>query len=237
MRLALHIFRKDTRRFWWEITVTLGLLVALAYMDAHRIGFIPGPMEGWLNMLLPAAWAYLVGLVIHGEALVGDRQFWITRPYPWLALLMAKALFLLAFIQVSSFAADAAILAARGFQPMHYLPELLLKQLVLAVALTLPAVALATVTRNLPQFVFAAVVIAVLGLFSMTRVEQFWPWVNVDQVRRAIALLVLTSFAAAIVYFQYSRRWTAASRAIGLTAILIAGTLFAYLPRSYTFAL
>jgi len=82
MRLALHIFRKDTRRFWWEITVTLGLLVALAYMDAHRIGFIPGPMEGWLNMLLPSAWAYLVGLVIHDEALVGDRQFWITRPYP-----------------------------------------------------------------------------------------------------------------------------------------------------------
>ena len=150
---------------------------------------------------------------------------------------MAKALFLLAFIQVSSVAADAAILAARGFQPMRYLPQLLLKQLVLAVALTPPAAALATVTGNLPQFVFAGVVIAVLGLFSVTRVEQFSPWVNVDQVRRAIVLLALTSFAAVIVYFQYSRRWTAPSRAIGLAAILIAGTLFAYLPRSYTFAL
>ncbi len=76
MRLAVHILAKDARRFWWEITVTLGLLLALTYLDANRVGFIPGPMEGWLNLLLPAAWAYLVALVIHDEALVGDRQFW-----------------------------------------------------------------------------------------------------------------------------------------------------------------
>jgi hypothetical protein len=237
MRLALHIFRKDTRRLWWEITVTLGLLAALAYMDANRVGFIPGPMEGWLNLLLPAAWVYLVALVIHDEALVGDRQFWITRPYPRPALLAAKALFVLAWIQVPCFVAHAAILGARGFQPMHYLPELFGKQLVLAVALTLPAAALAAVTRNLPQFVAASLVIAAVGLFSVTRVEPLSPWMAVDQVRRAAALLVLAVFGTAIVWSQYAHRWTAASRAMGLAAILLAASLFAYLPHSYTSAL
>ena len=105
MRLMLHIFRKDARRFWWEIAVTLGLLASVARMDATRVGFIPGAMEGWLNLILPAVWAYLIALVIHDEALVGNRQFWLTRPYPWPALLAAKALFVLVFIHLFSFAA------------------------------------------------------------------------------------------------------------------------------------
>jgi hypothetical protein len=36
--------------------------------------------------------------VIHAEALVGDRRFWLTRPYEWKKLLGAKALFLLVFL-------------------------------------------------------------------------------------------------------------------------------------------
>jgi hypothetical protein len=118
MRLVLHILLKDARRFWWEIAVTLGLLASVARMDATRVGFIPGAMEGWLNLILPAVWAYLVALVIHDEALVGDRQFWLTRPYPWPALLVAKALFVLVFIHFFSFAVDVAILASRGFEPL-----------------------------------------------------------------------------------------------------------------------
>ena len=59
MRLVLHIFIKDARRFWWEIAVMLGLLAGVARMDATRIGFTPGAMEGWLNIILPAVWAYL----------------------------------------------------------------------------------------------------------------------------------------------------------------------------------
>src|ERR1700730_16474789 len=129
MRLVLHIFIKDARRFWWEIAVMLGLLAVVARMDATRVGFIPGAMEGWLNLILPAVWAYLIALVIHDEALVGDRQFWLTRPDSWRGLVAAKALFVLLFIHLSCFAADVAIVAARGFEPLAYLPQLPLKQL------------------------------------------------------------------------------------------------------------
>ena len=237
MRLVLHILLKDARRFWWEIAVTLGLLASVARMDATRVGFIPGAMEGWLNLILPAVWAYLVALVIHDEALVGDRQFWLTRPYPWPALLVAKALFVLVFIHFFSFAVDVAILASRGFEPLAYLPQLLLKQLVLGAALTVPSAALAAVTKNLPQFIFAGVVIVTAGLFSLARIELPYPWIPVDEVRRALALWVLAPVATLIVLLQYARRWTAPSRAIGLTAVLLAGTLFVYLPHSFSASL
>ncbi len=143
---------------------------------------------------------------------------------------------MLAFIQIPYFASDAAILVARGFQPIYYLPELLLKQLVLAVVITLSAASLATVTRNLPQFALAGVVIVALGLFCVTRMEQLSLWLSIDQVRRTVTLLVLAPFGTVIVLLQYSRRRTALSRLLGLGAILLAGMLFLYLPRSYTSA-
>ena len=81
MRLILHILRKDARRLWYEVALALALLVILARWDCYRTDAVPSPMEGWLNPLLAVVWGYLVVLLIHGEAPVGDRQFWVTRPY------------------------------------------------------------------------------------------------------------------------------------------------------------
>jgi hypothetical protein len=36
----------------------------------------------------------------HGESLVDDPQFWITRPYEWKKLLTAKALSFVAFVNL-----------------------------------------------------------------------------------------------------------------------------------------
>ena len=102
MRLTLHILEKDTRRLWWQIAVTFVLLAALARMDAERADFIPGPAEGWLTLLLLAAWGFLLALLVLEEPLVGDRQFWITRPYRWPALLAAKLVFAALFIHFPS---------------------------------------------------------------------------------------------------------------------------------------
>ena len=59
MRLALHIFRKDVRRLWWETLVATGALAYLAHMNANRMDYLPGPMEGLMNIVVPAAWAFL----------------------------------------------------------------------------------------------------------------------------------------------------------------------------------
>jgi hypothetical protein len=237
MRLTLHIFKKDARRLWWEVTVTLGLLVSLSWMDVHRADFIPGSLEGWLHVILPAAWVYLIALLVHEEALIGDRQFWITRPYPWSALLAAKALFVAAFIHVPLLAADAAILAARGFEPWDYVPHLLWKQLLLAAMLTLPAVALAAVTRNLAQFLMSTAAIALTAIFLAGKASRFGaPWVAADEARRLFAMVVLTPAGTAILLMQYARRRTALSRAVGIGALALAGALFAWTPRADTWA-
>lgn len=48
-------------------------------------------------MIIPALilfWVFLTLRVVHGETLVGDRQWWVTKPYEWWKLLLAKELFL-----------------------------------------------------------------------------------------------------------------------------------------------
>ena len=81
MKLILHILRKDARRLWLPVLASLALLGVLAHEDRWRSDFSPGQVEGWLNLVLPLAWAVIVALVIHEEALTGDREFWLTRPY------------------------------------------------------------------------------------------------------------------------------------------------------------
>jgi hypothetical protein len=234
MRIALHIFRKDARRLWWEIAVTLGLLAALAHLDAHRDDVIPSPLEGMFNLLLPLAWAYLVALAVHEEAPVGDTQFWVTRPYPWPALVAAKALFVAAFVHLPSMLADAAIVRARGFPPLGCIPELASKQILLAGALTLPAAALATITKNVAQFIIGAIAIsgAAVSLVALTDVSRR-PRIEIEPTLGGIILVLLAGAGLAIVLLQYTRRRTGYSRALGLGAILAAGALFTVLPKQF----
>src|SRR5262249_49175630 len=238
MGLTLHIFKKDARRLWWEITVTLGLLAALARMDCQRADSLPGPLEGVFNLLLPVAWCYLVALVIHQEAPVGDRQFWITRPYPPVALLAAKALFVAVFIHLTSLLGDVVVLLARGFQPLQYLPQLIWKQVLFAVTLTAPAAALAAVTGNLAQFASVGVLTMGSGVLLARSVEPFsMPWMHVDLARLGMSSPVTGVAGIAILLLQYTRRRTPLARTMGIASLLLAGMLFAYVPRASTFAL
>jgi hypothetical protein len=120
----------------------------LSWHDRWRSDVVLGSTEGWLNLLAPLAWACLIGLVVEQEPMVGDRQFWTTRPYRRSVLLAAKLLFVVMFVHVPFLLADVYILAMRGFSPLAYLPQLTWDQLLLVAALTLPAFALATLVRK-----------------------------------------------------------------------------------------
>lgn len=230
MRLMLHIFKKDVRRLWWQIIVTLVLLAALRHAD-----WIPSSTEGWLNLLLPLAWAGLIALVVHEEPLVGDRQFWVTRPYHWPSLLASKALFVVLFIHLPSFLTDGALIAARGFNLLESVSQLLWKQVLLAAALTLPALALAAIVRNLMQFVFIAVLAPAVIIFLAGSVHA--AWIPVDEMRHYVTIVLLALAAIAIVLLQYCTRRTTLSRILGVAAGLIAGALFVYISPEYTFTL
>jgi hypothetical protein len=79
-RTILHVFKKDVRRLWKEIAVTLLLLADLAWMDRWRTDSTPGSAEGWLNLLLPLAWAFLIARVIHEDPLANPQGWWWTIP-------------------------------------------------------------------------------------------------------------------------------------------------------------
>jgi hypothetical protein len=115
MKQILHIFAKDCRHFWPEILISVALVGALVWIypstwlsksGLYAVAggaFLPSMLEAGvlavlLTVLVPVSWWLLIARVIHAEALVGDRQFWVTRPYEWKKLLGAKALFLAVFL-------------------------------------------------------------------------------------------------------------------------------------------
>jgi hypothetical protein len=237
MRTILHVFKKDVRRLWKEIAVTLLLLADLAWMDRWRTDSTPGSTEGWLNLLLPLAWAFLIARVIHEDPLLGDRQFWVAMPVSGPSLITAKALFALAFIHAPDLAADAAILAARGFRPSAYLPALFWKQFLLIVALTLPGVALAALVRNVAQFMLAAIAAGAVAVFVSGGLTFGPPFpASPDNVRLGLALAPLALASFAVIALQFVRRWTRVSRTVAITAALASAMLYEWLPVESTAA-
>jgi hypothetical protein len=129
MRQAIHIFKKDARHLRWPIALLMAWLAARAALSPLYSPFYNG--WGWnrtldsLDFLLPVVWWFLLAAAIHNESLVGDRQFWVTRPYSWRSLAAAKGLFLVVFILLPTLVCDSVILAIAGFSPGRLAADLL----------------------------------------------------------------------------------------------------------------
>ncbi len=173
MKQVLHVFAKDARRFWPEIAISLAITAAFARIYPNQ-WLTPGlyAVSGWggfagpqglqllatvLAVLVPVSWLLLIARVIHGESLVGDRQFWPTRPYEWKKLLAAKVLFLLVFLYLPFVAAQLVLLLEAGFRPFGYMSGLLFNLMLITGALVLPLFAMATVTSTFARMAFAVV--------------------------------------------------------------------------------
>ncbi len=232
--MILHILHKDIRRLWLAIAASLVVLASLAWHDRWRSDWLPGATEGYLNILTPIVWACLIGLATAQEPLVGDRQFWITRPYRRPQLLTAKLLFAILFVHFPSILADCYILSSRGFPPLAYVPQLAMKQLVLAGAVTLPAMALAAVARSFSHFILEIVGVAAVFLVLSGSYWGFnYTWEPFDAVRRQLIVLLAAAASAAILGMQYFGRRVLVSRIVGLGAAVAAVVVFCYfLPQS-----
>jgi hypothetical protein len=159
MSQIFHIFKKDVRHFWPEILISLALTVAFVRVNivllANSGGFDNPSLSivaVLLNVLVPVSWWVLSGRLIHDESLVGDSQFWVTRPYHWHYLLAAKTLFLIAFLYLPIFIAQVVLLAAAGFHPLAYLSGIFYNLVLLTTVLVIPIAAIATVTPNFARF-------------------------------------------------------------------------------------
>lgn len=221
----LNIFKKDARRHWPEILISFALMalftrILLQDLTQHFggresfviLGGLFAQLEHWITPLLPVAWIFLITRVIQSEPLVGDRQFWVTRPYDWKKLLAAKALFLVVFISIPLLIQDAILLIATGFHPTSYLSGLLYIQWMWLVIFVLVA-ALAAVTASIGQMLLA--LLAVVLYFACTAAAVQWiPNSSFSTGRSSWFENLPLVAAGAILLLQYSRRRTSTSRAI-----------------------
>ncbi len=224
MDQIIHIFRKDIRRHWREITLSLATLGAFAWNEPsqwapQRVDEYPVRLifSHWFTPMVLIGWFLLIVRVVHEEVLAGDRQFWVTRPYDWKKLLTAKALFLVVFVNLPLFIVQMVLLSRAGFRPTGYLTGLLYLQLLWVLTLILPLITLATITSSLVQAVLITIgillgMIAVAALFSVHAIQRLttanWIPVWLPSTIKACAYAVIVF----VLVWQYARRRTQQSR-------------------------
>jgi hypothetical protein len=225
MKQILHIFAKDVRHLWGEILLSLAITACFAWVNAKtwwqgaNFQFFRSQMQSadsLLHVLVPLSWWLLIARAVHAEALVGDRQFWITRPYERGKLLAAKALFVLCFVYVPIFIAQCSLLAQAGFHPFEYLKGLLYILLLLTIILILPVFAVAAVTSNLVRMTLTLLGI-MLSLIIIIAAEAAYQYKAGDSpssfsVNDPLALPAVLLIFAVIIVLQYATRRTVLSR-------------------------
>jgi hypothetical protein len=227
MQQAVHIFKKDVRYLRHEICLVLTLNAIFALMGSL-----------WVEFLMTLAAAYLIARVVHAEAIPGENQFWITRPYRWRSLLAAKVVFILAFVNLPICLAQAAIIFTARFPPGAVLAGLMWSQVLLLVLLSVPVAALAAMTSGILPFMLATFVLLTIG-FSVfeTVVRTGIPWPEAfEWVRDYAAGILVVGMTLAVLYLQYRHRRTFLSRTLAAVCLTLAAVGYWFMPLPLAFA-
>jgi hypothetical protein len=234
-----HIFAKDARHLRWEIGISL--VLTAAYLWAAPSEWRPNPYDhpglsindvqklvaGIASLLVPVSWWLLITRAVQDENLVGDQQWWVTKPYEWGNLLGGKLLFLAAFILVPIFVVKCILLAQGGFSPFASLPALAASLAVLLAFAWLPLMAVASVTST-----FARATLTLLGLVVVLLIAGavvgflvalggfVVPWIGY----LVVAILLGIGGAAIVLQYRWRMAWTARIVMIA-TLLLVAAAL------------
>jgi hypothetical protein len=217
-----HIFRKDWKLLW-PIVVGLTLVNLIQRVILSRSGPLGivriSPwtiMSGFFGEVLLLATAVLVVVVVQQDAIPGLRQDWLVRPIRRRDLLLAKMLFVVLLVQGSIFLGEVIQALGAGFSLEQSLAVPLSRSVWMVLAVDLPLLAFATLTRNLMETIGAAVVVGLGFSFFMTSTlaanpaspnETGFSWV-VDSMRGLWSVLVV----GIILALQYFRRKTIRAR-------------------------
>jgi hypothetical protein len=225
---ALHIFRKDLRHFWPEAACSI--LATIAFTAAYpaqwqaagltpSVAAIPISLQtlaAILTGLVPLSWFILIVRLFQDENPVGHRACWLTKPYEWPKLLLAKSAFLILFVYVPFTAAQIALLLRAGFAPSHYIVGIAVNLFCNTIILILPPACIAVVTSNffravLTLFFTVGIVIAI----ALVATEAF-PSVSIpfdDEISPVMVFVV----GWAVLLAQYATRNLWVSRALMLS--------------------
>jgi len=238
-----HIFQKDVRKHWLEILISLALVVMYTrhesppwpeppiygYPRAGSVFFYL--ISGLITPALVLFWGFLILRVVQDESLVGDRQWWVTKPYVWWKLLIAKLLFVVGFISFPLFIAELYLLHHAGFSIVSNLSGVVRMQFVLPLVILLISLSLACLTRNLGQalvgiglallyVIFAVSISSAASSHTMQETSKLW--IRVQTFLWLAPILVIP-------IWQFARRRTWASRGL-LIGCVGASTLVSMIP-------
>jgi hypothetical protein len=221
-----HIFRKDVRHHWPEILVSLVVFTAFEVEQPRNwtgqvfdSRFLNTALKA-LPVLIVLAWAFLIVRLVQGESLVGDRQFWITRPYQWHKLLAAKFLSVLLFIHLPLFLAQLSLLKIAHFPVASSIPGLFYVHLLFLPALLLPSITVGSITSGIghASLVFLAMFLVLLGLVFLFTAMPDMDFAT--DATDAIQISILLGGSVAAILIQYIYRRTFLSRMVVGGAIL-----------------
>lgn len=233
MNRILPLLRKDVKHLAPQTAVLWALMALACYSDYNGEYAIPLTTRMILQViavLSPLLCAALVVIAIQQESLIGDRQYWLTRPFTTRDLLGSKLGFILLAINVPLFAFQAASMALHGLPPYLHLHELVWRQVVFtALFVAIPA-ALAVITRT-PGHALTTILLTILAWFlEMLLIEQLGPqgpgWA--DWISIAAVAILSVSLGAVIVSLQYRRRQPAIPRALFGCLILLCIPAFVF---------
>jgi hypothetical protein len=232
MRQALHIFCKDVRFLRIEIGILLLVNAAFPWIKLHLLH------DDWSDALLALAAAYVVARVIHADAIPGDRQFWLTRPYHRLSLIGAKLLFVFVCVTLPIGLAQLAVVLAAGFPLRSAITALLWAQTLFFAVGAIPVVALAAVTSSIIPFIITALILALVAtgapgafVFWFSRHNGTIPEA-VDWVRNSVAGTAILVVSVLVLFWQYRYRATGFSRVLAIVVLNTAGMIFLFMPGS-----
>lgn len=245
MPQALQIFLKDSRQFRYPIVLLLAWTATFAAastrrwpidgQDAPGLPLFEMAVGGLAFYLFPIAWCYLIAQVIHADALADHRQFWLTRPYHRGSLAAAKAMFVLAYLTVPLMLAQAVIVVFSGLPLWPHAAGLIWNQVLLTIALVLPAAAVAAMTSTLSQFVVGALLVPAVLFVSGVRFLQSWG--GLGWTRIALAAVAVLGITLTVLLLQFARRRTSMSKRIAVFGAVAAIVLTILFPWQAAFAI
>src|SRR6266481_8604044 len=235
MHQILHIFRKDARRHWPEILVSLVLIAVFVWYQPRKwtgqvipIRFVAGLLD-ILPVLLVLSWTFLIARLVQGEPLVGDRQFWITRPYNWYNLLASKLLSIVVFIHLPLFIGQIVLLRMGNFPLVSSLWGLVQIHFAFFFIFELSTLALATVTSGIGQAALALLIVFLLFL-GIAGISSLVPNSGISDDIGGIQVLLYLTCCIAVVLTQYIYRKTVLARLILLGTLAVAVLILVLAP-------
>jgi hypothetical protein len=226
--MVWHIFKKDWKLLW-RMVVGVALINLIHRVIQSGAGIFRNAtlspavlLSGMLGTVSVLATGVLIVMVVQQDPIPGLTQDWLVRPIRRRDLLLAKVLFVALMVQGPIFLIEVGQCLAAGFPIGPSLAAPLSRSVWMFLAMDLPVLAFATLTRSLAHAAGAAIAIVVgFALFTQATILYTNSLFNSIWVTDAAQVVCGLAGVAAVLVIQYYRRKTTGARWVYGAAALV----------------